>query len=62
MLARTITSSGSGGCSQASATVAREAYGVDGTGVGIAVIDSGVTAWHDDLSLTSRVIAFGRGR
>src|SRR4051812_31829132 len=31
------------------ARVAREELGVDGSGVGIAIIDSGVTAWHDDL-------------
>jgi serine protease AprX len=40
------------------ATFARQHYGVDGSGVGIAIIDSGVTAWHDDISLTSRVTAF----
>lgn len=28
----------------------RENLGFDGTGVGIAMIDSGVTAWHDDLT------------
>jgi subtilisin family serine protease len=28
----------------------RENLGWDGTGVGIAMIDSGVTAWHDDLT------------
>jgi serine protease AprX len=27
----------------------REALGVDGTGVGVAIIDSGVVNWHDDL-------------
>jgi len=32
------------------ATAVRQELGVDGTGVGVAVIDSGVTAWHDDLS------------
>ena len=26
-------------------------YGVTGNGVGIAIIDSGITAWHDDLTL-----------
>ena len=31
------------------ATAAREQYGVNGDGVGVAVIDSGITAWHDDL-------------
>jgi serine protease AprX len=30
-------------------TAARQAYGVTGKGVGVAVIDSGVTNWHDDL-------------
>jgi serine protease AprX len=28
----------------------REALGLDGTGIGIAMVDSGVTAWHDDLT------------
>lgn len=32
------------------ATAVRQELGVDGTGVGVAVIDSGVTGWHDDLS------------
>ena len=31
-------------------TAARQEFGYDGTGIGVAVIDSGVTAWHDDLS------------
>ena len=31
------------------ATGVRETYGYDGSGVGVAVIDSGVT-WHDDLA------------
>jgi serine protease AprX len=33
-----------------------ETLGFDGSGVGIAIIDSGVTAWHDDLS--QRVVHF----
>lgn len=37
-------------------------YGYDGTGVGVAVIDSGITPWHDDLSVANgqgqRVTAF----
>src|SRR5262249_10186221 len=32
------------------ATAVREQLGYDGTGVGVAVIDSGITSWHDDLS------------
>jgi subtilisin family serine protease len=31
------------------ATLARENLGVTGNGVGVAVIDSGVSGWHDDL-------------
>jgi subtilisin family serine protease len=35
----------------------RESLGLDGAGVGIAVIDSGVAGWHDDLGST-RVTRF----
>jgi len=38
-------------------TWAREILGVDGTGVGVAIIDSGVTSWHDDLG-SDRVVHF----
>ncbi len=31
------------------AAIAREQFDVTGKGVGVAVIDSGITAWHDDL-------------
>ena len=31
------------------ATAARQQFGYDGAGIGVAVIDSGITAWHDDL-------------
>jgi serine protease AprX len=39
------------------ATWVHENLGYDGAGVGIAVIDSGVTSWHDDLGST-RVVRF----
>jgi serine protease AprX len=32
------------------ATAVRQEFGLDGSGIGVAVIDSGITAWHDDLS------------
>jgi serine protease AprX len=32
------------------ATTVRHDYGYDGAGIGVAIIDSGVTSWHDDLS------------
>lgn len=32
------------------ATTVRETSGYDGAGVGVAIIDSGVTPWHDDLA------------
>src|SRR5438128_1588538 len=31
-------------------TAVRQQLGYDGSGIGVAVIDSGVTPWHDDLS------------
>jgi serine protease AprX len=31
-------------------TAARQQFGYDGTGIDVAVIDSGVTSWHDDLT------------
>ena len=34
------------------ATIARRSFRLTGKGIGIAVIDSGITAWHDDLYLT----------
>jgi serine protease AprX len=36
---------------------ARQRFAVNGTGVGIAIIDSGVTAWHNDLG-ADRVVHF----
>jgi serine protease AprX len=42
------------------ATAVRQELGYDGAGIGIAVIDSGVTTWHDDLTGSSaqRVVRF----
>ena len=34
------------------ATIARRSFRLTGKGIGIAVIDSGITSWHDDLYLT----------
>lgn len=36
---------------------ARASLGLDGSGVGVAIVDSGVTAWHDDLG-AQRVVHF----
>ena len=40
---------------------ARQLFGYDGAGVGIAVIDSGITSWHDDLSGASNSQSFPYG-
>jgi serine protease AprX len=45
------------------APAVRQAFGYDGSGIGVAVIDSGITEWHDDLTDannpgTQRVTAF----
>src|SRR5439155_15577471 len=38
-------------------------YGFTGAGVGVAVLDSGVTAWHDDLTnLTAATFPYGTQR
>ncbi len=34
------------------ALVARQSMGYTGSGIGVAVIDSGITSWHDDLKTT----------
>ncbi len=46
------------------ATTIRQTYGYTGAGVGVAVIDSGITAWHDDLTkgLSSKSYPFGNQR
>jgi serine protease AprX len=36
------------------ATVARQQFDVSGRGIGVAVIDSGITNWHDDLYRSRR--------
>jgi serine protease AprX len=35
------------------AAAVRDTLGYDGTGVGVAIIDSGITPWHDDLASSS---------
>jgi len=42
------------------ATVVRQEFGYDGSGVGVAIIDSGVTAWHDDLADASGAMRVDR--
>jgi serine protease AprX len=50
------------------ATAVRQQLGFDGSGIGVAVIDSGITAWHDDLSQAAggqrvdRFVDFVKGR
>ena len=41
----------------------QEIYGYDGAGIGIAVIDSGISSWHDDLTnTTSKLFPYGNQR
>src|SRR5688572_489119 len=44
------------------ARAVQELMGYSGTGVGVAIVDSGITAWHDDLSVANgagqRVVHF----
>ena len=50
------------------ATAVRQEFGYDGSGVGVAIIDSGITAWHDDLTdslgaqRVARFVDFVNGR
>ena len=32
------------------ATMLRQTHGYDGRGIGVAIVDSGITTWHDDLT------------
>ena len=43
------------------AMTVRATYGYDGAGVGVAVIDSGVANWHDDLSGASNSLLYPYG-
>ncbi len=36
------------------ARAVQELMGYNGAGVGVAIVDSGITAWHDDLTVASR--------
>src|SRR5205085_11817864 len=45
------------------ARAVQRGFGLTGAGVGVAIIDSGITNWHDDLTNTSsRVYPFGNQR
>jgi serine protease AprX len=45
-----------------SAAIAEKSLGVTGRGVGIAVVDSGITAWHDDLTGSAGRSRYGNQR
>ena len=45
------------------ASTVRDFMGLTGKGIGVAVIDSGITAWHDDLTnKTSKLFPYGNQR
>ena len=45
------------------ARTVQDTLGYTGAGIGVAVIDSGITAWHDDLTnLTSTLFPYGNQR
>src|SRR5262245_32007234 len=51
-LDRTVRRSNERTSATVGATAVRRTLGYDGSGVGVAVIDSGITTWHDDLTRT----------
>jgi serine protease AprX len=45
------------------ARTVQDTLGYNGSGIGIAIIDSGITSWHDDLTnLTSKLFPYGNQR
>jgi serine protease AprX len=45
------------------ARAVQDSFGYSGAGVGIAIIDSGITSWHDDLTnTTSKLFPYGNQR
>jgi len=45
------------------ATTVRDTMGLTGAGIGVAVIDSGITSWHDDLTnFSSKLYPYGNQR
>ena len=44
------------------ARAAQQQWGYDGAGVGVAVIDSGIASWHDDLSYHGSIDQGSSGR
>ena len=44
------------------ARAAQQLWGYDGAGVGVAVIDSGIANWHDDLGLPGQQLQGASGR
>ncbi len=45
------------------ARTVQDTLGYTGAGIGVAVIDSGITSWHDDLTnMTSKLFPYGNQR
>ena len=65
---RTVTGTMERTSATIGATQVRETLGYDGSGVGVAIIDSGITSWHDDLAApgggqrVARFVDFVRNR